>query len=84
MSTEQRGRGQEQRCQGLSPTLSMRTSLPSRSFERTVKGKESSKEWQWMKVQKIGNPGRLKHQGARKRKLEADLDTMSLDGKGMR
>merc|ERR1719239_1476735 len=57
MSTEQRGRGQEQSCQGLSPTLSTRTSPPSRSLERTAKGKESSKEWQWMKVQKIGNPG---------------------------
>merc|ERR1719341_1890287 len=41
MSTELRGRGQEQSCQGLSPTLSTRTSLPSRSLERTAKGKES-------------------------------------------
>ena len=31
--------------------------LYRRSSEPTVRGKESSKGWQWMKAQKTGNPG---------------------------
>ena len=45
----------------------------SRSSEPTVREKESSKEWQWMKAQKIGNPGWLRHQGARRRKWGAGI-----------
>merc|ERR550517_1360878 len=70
MSTEQRGRGQEQRCQGLSPTLSMRTSLPSRSFERTVKGKESSKEWQWISPENR-KPRVTQTPGSKKKKVRS-------------